>query len=168
MSAQIQFMPVTAAAVFDNTTNRDLICANDDFPSAARALLSVSVSPTSKFFHCPAPPAPILTPAASEPDTDAGDVAFGEEMDVNEDDEEEEIFPDLPPVLHGYPAEHVRAGIVRAWACADAHGANAEKAFFVADLGEVSRQHERWELCLPGIEPFYGAFDLDFGDTNAV
>jgi len=34
--------------------------------------------------------------------------------------------------------------------------AGGEDAFFVADLGEVYRQHLRWKLNLPRIEPFYG------------
>ncbi|EIN03932.1 ornithine decarboxylase [Punctularia strigosozonata HHB-11173 SS5] len=32
---------------------------------------------------------------------------------------------------------------------------DAEKAFFVADLSAVYRQHQRWKHCLPDIEPFY-------------
>ncbi|KAI8847226.1 pyridoxal-dependent decarboxylase [Chytridium lagenaria] len=31
----------------------------------------------------------------------------------------------------------------------------AEDAFFVSDLGEVARQHQRWKANLPRIEPFY-------------
>ncbi|RKO91453.1 ornithine decarboxylase [Blyttiomyces helicus] len=31
----------------------------------------------------------------------------------------------------------------------------AEDAFFVADLGEVTRQHNQWKAFLPRIEPFY-------------
>lgn len=31
-----------------------------------------------------------------------------------------------------------------------------ENAFFVADLGEVVRQHVRWKVLLPRIQPFYG------------
>lgn len=31
-----------------------------------------------------------------------------------------------------------------------------ENAFFVADLGEVVRQHLRWKALLPRIEPFFG------------
>src|SRR4051812_6722746 len=31
-----------------------------------------------------------------------------------------------------------------------------EDAFFVADLGEVYRQHMRWKLNLPRVKPFYG------------
>ena len=34
--------------------------------------------------------------------------------------------------------------------------AGGEDAFFVADLGEVYRQHLRWKLNLPRVEPFYG------------
>ncbi|KAH9902398.1 ornithine decarboxylase [Cubamyces lactineus] len=32
---------------------------------------------------------------------------------------------------------------------------DAEKAFFVADLSSVYRQHERWKKLLPEIEPYY-------------
>ena len=36
-------------------------------------------------------------------------------------------------------------------------GGNAdEDAFFVADLGEVYRQHLRWKRNLPRVKPFYG------------
>ena len=38
------------------------------------------------------------------------------------------------------------------------HEPDSEKAFFVADLSYVFKQHERWKRCLPGIEPFYGGF----------
>ena len=31
-----------------------------------------------------------------------------------------------------------------------------EDSFFVADLGEVYRQHLRWKLNLPRVKPFYG------------
>jgi ornithine decarboxylase len=31
-----------------------------------------------------------------------------------------------------------------------------EDTFFVADLGEVYRQHLRWKLNLPRVRPFYG------------
>lgn len=34
--------------------------------------------------------------------------------------------------------------------------AGVEDAFFVADLGEVYRQHMRWKINLPRVEPFYG------------
>jgi ornithine decarboxylase len=36
-----------------------------------------------------------------------------------------------------------------------------EDTFFVADLGEVYRQHMRWKLNLPRVKPFYG--ELHFG-----
>jgi ornithine decarboxylase len=38
----------------------------------------------------------------------------------------------------------------------DACDAGDEDAFFVADLGEVYRQHMRWKLNLPRVKPFYG------------
>jgi hypothetical protein len=31
-------------------------------------------------------------------------------------------------------------------------------AFFVADLGEVRRQHRRWKLNLPRVQPHYGEY----------
>lgn len=34
--------------------------------------------------------------------------------------------------------------------------ADDEDAFFVADLGEVYRQHMRWKKNLPRVKPFYG------------
>lgn len=36
--------------------------------------------------------------------------------------------------------------------------AGGEDAFFVADLGEIYRQHMRWKVNLPRVEPFYGMF----------
>lgn len=36
--------------------------------------------------------------------------------------------------------------------------AGEEDAFFVADLGDVYRQHMRWKLNLPRVKPFYGTF----------
>lgn len=38
----------------------------------------------------------------------------------------------------------------------DACEAGDEDTFFVADLGEVYRQHMRWKLNLPRVKPFYG------------
>ncbi|KAJ7473321.1 ornithine decarboxylase [Mycena latifolia] len=38
---------------------------------------------------------------------------------------------------------------------ADTQEMDAEKAFFVGDLSRVYRQHLRWKLSLPDIEPFY-------------
>ncbi|KAF9048930.1 ornithine decarboxylase [Panaeolus papilionaceus] len=35
------------------------------------------------------------------------------------------------------------------------HEPDAEKAFFVADLSQVYRQHQRWVSALPEIQPFY-------------
>lgn len=38
----------------------------------------------------------------------------------------------------------------------ESEDAEAENAFYVADLGEVYRQHLRWKALLPRIEPFFG------------
>jgi ornithine decarboxylase len=66
------------------------------------------------------------------------------------------IFPSLPPLLSGHPEVHLRNGIMNASRLAAEHVPDAEKAFFVADLSEVYRQHQRWRTCLPEIQPFYG------------
>jgi ornithine decarboxylase len=34
-----------------------------------------------------------------------------------------------------------------------------EDTFFVADLGEVYRQHMRWKMNLPRVKPFYGKYN---------
>ena len=41
-----------------------------------------------------------------------------------------------------------------------------EDAFYVADLGEVYRQHLRWKLNLGSVKPFYGRHIIrrDLGD----
>lgn len=76
------------------------------------------------------------------------------------DDDRENLFPSLPPLLHGHPEVHLRSGIMNASHLAALNEADAEKAFFVADLGQVYRQHQRWVACLPEIQPFYGTFLL--------
>lgn len=38
--------------------------------------------------------------------------------------------------------------------------AGDEDAFFVADLGEVYRQHMRWKRCLPRVKPHYGQWRI--------
>ncbi|KAF9219429.1 hypothetical protein BS17DRAFT_811154 [Gyrodon lividus] len=68
---------------------------------------------------------------------------------------DEKIFTSLPPLLRGHPEIHLRNGIMNASRNAAENRINAEKAFFVADLSEVYRQHKRWLKCLPGIEPHY-------------
>lgn len=68
----------------------------------------------------------------------------------------EVIFPSLPPLFNGHPEVHLRNGIMNASRLALAHEPDAEHAFFVADLGQVYRQHQRWKSCLPEIQPFYG------------
>ena len=45
--------------------------------------------------------------------------------------------------------------------------AGDEDTFFVADLGEVYRQHMRWKLNLPRVKPFYGEFYFLLGMNEA-
>ncbi|KAG8969103.1 hypothetical protein FRC03_004418 [Tulasnella sp. 419] len=125
--------------------NESIVCSNEEFSSTAQALVTsfLSTSPVSQR-HNPVH-SQIITPPLTEPDSEpeVGDLA------------DEVIFPSLPPVGSGYPAEHVREGIACAWTMTDLHQADSERAFFVADLSQVLRQHEKWQACLPGIEPFY-------------
>lgn len=34
----------------------------------------------------------------------------------------------------------------------------ADAPFFVADLGQVLRLHQRWKVAFPSIQPFYGEY----------
>ncbi|KAG9013980.1 hypothetical protein FRB93_000361 [Tulasnella sp. JGI-2019a] len=127
---------------------RNGISSADDFtyvtPSFASTSTSSGLAPhTFDTYNSLRPQIELLTPPVSEREF--------EEEDASED----KIFTTLPPLLRDSPAEHVRNGIAHAWSMTDAHHADAEKAFFVADLGEVLRQYERWRACLPGVEPFY-------------
>ncbi|KAJ7698032.1 ornithine decarboxylase [Mycena rosella] len=70
-------------------------------------------------------------------------------------DDDDDIFPSLPPLLDGHPDIHLRNGIMNASVLAAKHDPDAEKAFFVGDLSQVYRQHLRWQACLPDIRPFY-------------
>ncbi|KAF9009140.1 hypothetical protein BDZ89DRAFT_1143997 [Hymenopellis radicata] len=68
---------------------------------------------------------------------------------------DERPFPFLPPLLHGYPDVHLRNGILEAARLSVQGIPDAERAFFVADLSEVYRQHHRWRAQLPEIHPHY-------------
>lgn len=67
-----------------------------------------------------------------------------------------DIFPGLPALQHGHPDIHLRRGVINALALAADNEPDAEQAFFVADLGQVYMQHQKWRRCLPDIEPFFG------------
>lgn len=49
----------------------------------------------------------------------------------------------------------IRSGILDAAIASAANEPDAEAAFFVADLGQIYRQHKRWQQCLPNVTPFY-------------
>ncbi|KAJ3914197.1 ornithine decarboxylase [Lentinula edodes] len=68
---------------------------------------------------------------------------------------EEILFHSLPPVHIGHPEIHLRNGVMNASMMANDGEPDAEKAFFVADLSQVYRQHQRWVSCLPEITPYY-------------
>ena len=85
-------------------------------------------------------------------------VAASQRPIVHHEAEDEVRFPHLPPLLRGHPDIHLRNGVMRASRLAALHEVDAEKAFFVADLSCVFKQHEKWVQNLPFIEPFYGTF----------
>lgn len=70
---------------------------------------------------------------------------------------QETLFPSLPPLHLGHPEVHLRNGIMNASLMGNEAEPDAEKAFFVADLSQVYRQHQRWITCLPEITPYYGS-----------
>ena len=70
--------------------------------------------------------------------------------------DDEVSIPGLPPLHRGHMDVHLRNGVMNALHLSADGEPDAEKAFFVADLSSVYRQHERWKKLLPGIEPFYG------------
>lgn len=59
------------------------------------------------------------------------------------------------PQVHTLPVDHMLQARLASFdpECKDAE---ADNAFYVADLGEVYRQHLRWKALLPRIEPFFG------------
>jgi ornithine decarboxylase len=73
----------------------------------------------------------------------------------NTDEEADASFPNLPPLHYGHPNFHLRNGVMRALSLAADGEPDAERAFFVADLGQVYLQWQRWKRCLPEIEPFF-------------
>ena len=48
----------------------------------------------------------------------------------------------------------------------DTCAAGDEDAFFVADMGEVYRQHLRWKMNLKSVKPHYGA--ISFIDLSKI
>ncbi|OBZ72018.1 Ornithine decarboxylase [Grifola frondosa] len=69
--------------------------------------------------------------------------------------DDEVTIPGLPPLMRGHSDVHLRNGVMNALQLASVGEADAEKAFFVADLSYVYKQHERWKKYLPDIEPYY-------------
>lgn len=80
--------------------------------------------------------------------------------------EEEVVFPSLPVLHRGHPEVHLRNGVMEADRLLALGEPDAERAFFVADLSQVYRQHERWRKNLPGILPFYGWYHFFSSHLN--
>ncbi|KAG8906392.1 hypothetical protein FRB99_006987 [Tulasnella sp. 403] len=151
MTTQVQLIPTQPLLDLTVVSNDDRACANDDFVAAARAMFTVSTSPNSKIFY--QPPSALITPPLSTFSASSNDNET--EWEEAFDEGEEVIFDELPPIMYGMPAEHIRRGVAENWRLAEAHDPDAGRAFFVADLGEVYKQYERWVTALPEIEPFY-------------
>lgn len=66
-------------------------------------------------------------------------------------------IPGLATLSCGAPSDLVRSRILQSAFNAEMGEADAEKAFFVADLSVVYDQFVRFKRCLPEVEPFYGA-----------
>lgn len=68
------------------------------------------------------------------------------------------LFKTSPPTseadIHNLSVKEVIQQKLSAQKCEQQQ--DQENAFFVADLGEVYRQHLRWKSLLPRIEPFFG------------
>lgn len=77
-----------------------------------------------------------------------------ESYDAYDDDgdEDEHIFPDLPPLHRGHPSLHTRSRVSSI--LADAQDVD-ESAFFTADLSLVLSHLHLWRAHLPTITPFY-------------
>ena len=54
------------------------------------------------------------------------------------------------------PVSELMKQYITSLGVSDEFDLEAGNAFFVADLGEVYRQHLRWKARLPRVEPFYG------------
>ena len=48
----------------------------------------------------------------------------------------------------------------------DTCAAGDEDSFFVADMGEVYRQHLRWKLNLKRVKPHYGTFSFTYHENS--
>ena len=77
----------------------------------------------------------------------------------------EAILPEkIPHSQEGYrkpsPEELVDLVIERHAARVSKHSlSGGDESFFVADLGQVERQHRRWTQSLPKVRPYYGTFN---------
>ncbi|KAF9288316.1 hypothetical protein BGZ68_000445 [Mortierella alpina] len=60
----------------------------------------------------------------------------------------------LRPDVHALPVSQMLQNRLASFD-PDSEDFEAENAFYVADLGEVYRQHKRWKALLPRIEPFF-------------
>ncbi|KAJ5992219.1 hypothetical protein N7451_007943 [Penicillium sp. IBT 35674x] len=55
------------------------------------------------------------------------------------------------------PGELIDLAIQRNITCINKRGlVGGDEAFYIADLGQITRQHQRWTRFFPGIRPYYG------------
>ncbi|EJU04719.1 ornithine decarboxylase [Dacryopinax primogenitus] len=92
---------------------------------------------------------------SKSPDTHLNHVNTPTSIDEDIDTEDVDgFFADLPPVLRGEPRDVMRR-LVRERQAATDGDVDAEKAFFVADLGSVWAQHMKWKRHFPRVHPYY-------------
>ncbi|ORZ22669.1 hypothetical protein BCR41DRAFT_394245, partial [Lobosporangium transversale] len=58
------------------------------------------------------------------------------------------------PLVHTLPVEQMLQARLASFD-PNTEDAEVDNAFYVADMGEVYRQHLRWKALLPRIEPFF-------------
>ncbi|KAG0272427.1 hypothetical protein BGZ95_011828 [Linnemannia exigua] len=84
-------------------------------------------------------------------------------IDISLQQDQFEVVPALvQPTLVEVLKSRVKAEMALDVSLPQMEDAEADNAFYIADLGEVYRQHLRWKSLLPRIEPFFGKFFLSF------
>jgi hypothetical protein len=73
------------------------------------------------------------------------------------------LSPAMPSRFSHTPIARVQQSIYERISCYNQKYLQSDDAstFFVADLGVVIRQHQRWQRCLPHVKPFYGMHEVN-------
>lgn len=62
----------------------------------------------------------------------------------------------IPTCRTSSPADLIDLAIESHISRVEKRSIGGDDPFFVADLGQIARQHRRWTQNMPGIRPFYG------------